>query len=132
AVRPWSGSFGDVEQAARRLAGRLHERGVGAGSVVAFQLPNWVEAVITSWAAAYLGAVVVPIVHFYGAKEVDYILRATQPDVVVTPERFGHVAHLPIYEQVLTAHPDAAWFVVGDSPQSALPSGARVLGSVLD
>ena len=73
-VRPWSGTFGDVDRAARALAGSLHARGVGPGDVVVFQLPNWVEAGITFWAAAYLGAVVVPIVHFYGAKEVGYIL----------------------------------------------------------
>ena len=40
------------------------------GDVVAFQLPNWTEAAATFWASALLGAVVVPIVHFYGRKEV--------------------------------------------------------------
>ena len=57
--------------ARRRRCGR---RGVGPGDVVVFQLPNWVEAGITFWGAAYVGAVVVPVVHFYGAKEVGYIL----------------------------------------------------------
>src|SRR5688572_15934412 len=79
AVRPWDGTFADVDAAARRLAGALRARGVGAGDVVVIQLPNWVEAGITFWASAYLGAVVVPIVHFYGPKEVGYILDATQP-----------------------------------------------------
>ncbi len=40
--------------------------GVGPGDLVAFQLPNWVEAAATFWATAFLGAVPVPIVHFYG------------------------------------------------------------------
>jgi acyl-CoA synthetase len=40
AVRPWSGTFGDVERVARRLAAGLLARGVGPGDVVAFQLPN--------------------------------------------------------------------------------------------
>ena len=70
-VRPWNGTFADVDRAARSLAAELRARGVGPGSLVVFQLPNWVEAGITFWAAAYLGAVVVPIVHFYGAKEVE-------------------------------------------------------------
>ena len=52
------------------LAAGLRDRGVGPGDVIAFQLPNWVEAAVTFWAAAFLGAVVVPIVHFYGRKEV--------------------------------------------------------------
>src|SRR6185369_16125068 len=79
AVRPWQGTFADIDRAARALAGALAADGVGPGDVVVFQLPNWVEAGITFWAAAYLGAVVVPIVHFYGAKEVDYILRTVSP-----------------------------------------------------
>ena len=38
------------------------------------QLPNWVETAAAFWGLAMLGAVAVPIVHFYGAKEVEFIL----------------------------------------------------------
>ena len=107
-VRPWTGTFADVDRAARSLAAELAARGVGPGSVVVFQLPNWVEAGITFWAAAYLGAVVVPIVHFYGPKEVGYIVRATEPDVVVTGDRFGHADFLATWSEVLGATPGAA------------------------
>jgi acyl-coenzyme A synthetase/AMP-(fatty) acid ligase len=51
----------------------------GPGDVVAFQLPNWMEAAAVFWASAFLGAAVVPIVHFYGRKEVGYILDAVAP-----------------------------------------------------
>jgi acyl-CoA synthetase len=95
AVRPWAGTFGDVERVARRLAGGLRERGVGPGDVIAFQLPNWMEAAAVFWASAFLGATVVPIVHFYGRKEVEYILGAVQPRVFVTAERFGHLEYRP-------------------------------------
>jgi acyl-CoA synthetase len=93
AVRPWSGRFGDVERVARRLAGGLRARGVGPGDVVAFQLPNWMEAAAVFWASALLGAVVVPIVHFYGRKEVGYILESVEPRVFVTAERFGRLEY---------------------------------------
>jgi acyl-CoA synthetase len=95
AVRPWSGTFRDVERVARRLAGGLRARGVGPGDVIAFQLPNWMEAAAVFWAAAFLGAVVVPVVHFYGRKELGYILGATRPKVFVTAERFGRLEHQP-------------------------------------
>jgi acyl-CoA synthetase len=95
AVRPWSGTFADVELLARRLAAGLRERGVGPGDVVAFQLPNWVEAAVVFWAASFLGAVVVPIVHFYGRKEVGYILGAVRPTVFVAAERFGRLEYQP-------------------------------------
>lgn len=90
-VRPWSGTFRDVEQVARRLAAGLHERGVGPGDVVAFQLPNWMEAAAVFWASAFLGASVVPIVHIYGRKELGYILDAVEPKVFVTAEKFGRL-----------------------------------------
>jgi acyl-CoA synthetase (AMP-forming)/AMP-acid ligase II len=92
--RPWVGTFGDLHRRARRLAGALAARGVGPGDPVAFQLPNWVEAAVTFYAAAFLGAVIVPVVHFYGPKEVAYILRRTGVRTLVTAASFGHTDFL--------------------------------------
>jgi acyl-CoA synthetase len=131
-LHPWDGTFDQVDRAARSLAAALTAQGVGRGSVVAFQLPNWVEAGITFWAAAYLGAVVVPVVHFYGPKELDYILDATRPDVVVTAARFGRTDYLEIYEDLLQRRPVGLWLVAGASETSDLPHPARPLGSLLD
>ncbi len=131
-VRPWRGTFGDVDRGARALAGSLQANGVGPGDVVVIQLPNWVEAGIAFWAAAYLGAVVVPIVHFYGAKEVDYILSTTAPDVIVTADHFGHTDYLGLYDTLLSGSPDSRWLVVGETPKAQLPSGATAFASRLD
>ena len=98
-----------------------------------FQLPNWVEAGITFWAAAYLGAVVVPIVHFYGAKEVDYILRTVSPAVVVTADRFGHNDYLATYDSLLSSHPERA--LAGrrrDARRPSSPRGPRPFDALLD
>jgi acyl-CoA synthetase len=95
AVRPWSGTFRDVEEVARRLAAGLRARGVGAGDVVAIQLPNWMEAAAAFWASAFLGAVLVPIVHFYGRKELAHILASAQPRVFITAEEFGRMTYQP-------------------------------------
>ncbi|MEV7015952.1 AMP-binding protein [Streptomyces sp. NPDC093991] len=94
-IRPWAGTFADVELVARRLAAGLRERGVGPGDVVAMQLPNWMEAAAVFWASAFLGAVVVPVVHFYGPKEVAYILGATRPKAFFAAERFGRQEFRP-------------------------------------
>jgi acyl-CoA synthetase (AMP-forming)/AMP-acid ligase II len=91
-VRPWTGTFRDVELVARRLAAGLQARGVGPGDVVAFQLPNWMEAAAVFWASAFLGAAVVPIVHFYGRKELAHILSTARPRVFVTAE-FGQMSY---------------------------------------
>ncbi|WP_374210588.1 AMP-binding protein [Dermatobacter hominis] len=132
AVRPWRGTFADVDRAARAFAAGLRARGVGPGDVVVVQLPNWVEAGIAFWGALYLGAVVVPVVHFYGAREVDHIVGVTQPAAVVAAESFGHVDHLATYADVLERHPVPSWIVVGDGPSSSLPAGATPFADVLD
>jgi acyl-CoA synthetase (AMP-forming)/AMP-acid ligase II len=95
AVRPYVGTFADVEFAARRLAAGLRARGVQPGDVVAMQLPNWAEAAATFWASALLGAIVVPIVHFYGRKELTHILGDARPKVFVTTGSFGRMVFDP-------------------------------------
>ncbi|MFB1298026.1 AMP-binding protein [Mycobacterium sp. pW049] len=94
-LRPYEGTFGEVERDARLLAAGLRERGVGPGDVVALQLPNWREAAVTFWASSFLGAVIVPIVHFYGRKEIGHILSVAKPRVFITTEEFGRMRHQP-------------------------------------
>jgi acyl-CoA synthetase len=94
ALRPWSGTFAGVHDLARRVAGGLRARGIAAGDLVAFQLPNWMEAAATFYGVAYLGAVPVPIVHFYGPKEVGFILHQSGARALVTADRFGHLDYL--------------------------------------
>jgi acyl-CoA synthetase (AMP-forming)/AMP-acid ligase II len=95
AVRPYAGTFADVELHARQLAAGLRRRGVGPGDVVALQLPNWMEAAAAFWASAFLGAVVVPIVHFYGRKELRHIIGTAKPKVFITAEEFGRMRFQP-------------------------------------
>lgn len=95
AVRPYAGTFADVELRARRLAAGLRRRGVEPGDVVALQLPNWMEAAASFWASAFLGAVVVPIVHFYGRKELRHIISTAKPKVFITAAEFGRMRFQP-------------------------------------
>lgn len=95
ATRPYEGTFGEVEHTARRLAAGLADRGVGPGDVVALQLPNWMEAAVAFWASAFLGAVTVPIVHFYGRKELGHIMGTAKPKVFITTEQFGRMKFEP-------------------------------------
>ena len=131
-VRPWSGTFGDVDRAARSFAAALRARGVGPDDVVVVQLPNWVEAGIAFMATTYLGAVVVPVVHFYGAKELAYILDATAPKVVISADSFGRADHLALYDDLLATRPEPLWLVVGDTARSGLPDRATAFVDLLD
>ena len=135
ARRPWSGSFGEVLDRSRRLAGALAARGIGPGDVVAFQLPNWMEAAVCFWAAALLGAVVTPIVHFYGRKEVDYILRRTGVRALVTAERVGDHDYLGDLEELRNDAPALELVAVvggGAVPSWAVPFDSLLDGAVLE
>jgi acyl-CoA synthetase len=130
AVRPWRGTVGDVDRAARAFAGGLSERGIGPGDVVLIQLPNWVEAAIAFWGASYAGAVVVPVVHFYGAKELAYILNVTEPALIITADTFGRIDYLAAYGDLI-ADRKILWAVVGDSA-AELPASAIRFDQLLE
>ena len=102
----------DIDGQARALAGALQQRGLVAGDVISFQLPNWPEAVVVDMAAAMLGLVSNPIIPIYRDAEVAYILQdAGTKAFFITPEfrNFDyaamverHRAELPDLEHVVT------------------------------
>jgi acyl-CoA synthetase (AMP-forming)/AMP-acid ligase II len=109
--RPWQGTIGDAQQLGRRMAGGLRELGIDQGDVVAFQLPNCPEAVATFFAVTRLGATLVPIVHFYGPKETEYILRESGAKVLITADAFGWLDYRANLEQIRPNLPDLAQVV---------------------
>ncbi len=127
ASRPYEGNIASVHERARRLATGLRGLGVGPGDVVAFQLPNWVEAAVTFFGLAHLGAVLVPIVHFYGPKEVRYILAESDARLLVTADAFGRLDFLAGLESIRPDVPALEEIVVvGDR----VPEGARPFDAV--
>lgn len=93
-THPFVGTTGGLYEQSGRLAASLARAGIGVGDVVAYQVPNWAESVMVIAAGFRLGAVMVPIVHFYGAREVEFILRQSGARALITVDRFGHVDHL--------------------------------------
>jgi cyclohexanecarboxylate-CoA ligase len=74
----------DVETISTELA----TLGLAKGDVLCVQLPNWTEAVIYTYAAARLGAVVCPITTIYRQRELAFILERTQCKMVVVPSLY--------------------------------------------
>jgi acyl-CoA synthetase len=92
--RPCTTTAGDLHRTAARLASGLAARGLGPGDVIAYQMPNWAETLAVLWAGFRIGATMVPIIHFYGPHEVQFIVRQSGARALVLPAAFGGVDHL--------------------------------------
>ena len=95
-----------------RAAATLASAGVEAGDRIAIWLPNSPEWIEAGLAAAFLGAVVVPISTRLKADEVSYILNKARPAVVIGIGAFLGVDYTRLLDSQTL--PDIkAWFRVG-------------------
>jgi len=113
-------TYRQLERASRRIAVGLAKRGIEAGDVVAFQLPNWWETVALHLACVRLGAISNPLMPIFRARELRFMLGLAEAKAFVVPRRFrefdypalaaGLKPELPALREV---------FVVGgEGPQS--------------
>jgi acyl-CoA synthetase (AMP-forming)/AMP-acid ligase II len=132
-ARAWHGNYAHIHADARRLACALAAEGLQPGDVVAFQLPNWREAIVAFYGLAMGGFVLVPIVHIYGHKEVRFILRQSGARAYISADRFGPVNYVDIVDGAGTDElPDLELHVVVGDDIPASPRVRRVPWSVVD
>ncbi|ALH80342.1 AMP-binding protein [Sphingopyxis macrogoltabida] len=90
-IRPAASTLGEVVQAGRHMGTRMTAAGIAPGDIVACMVPNWREWLVVAVAAAQAGAVMLPVVTIYGAKELGFILRQSGARWLFTPDRFRNV-----------------------------------------
>ncbi len=76
-------SAGQVDALVAAVAGGLRARGVRRGETVAWQVPNSLAAAVLSRACWRLGAVAAPVLHSFGAADVEQALAQVEPRLVV-------------------------------------------------
>lgn len=76
-------TFAQLRDGARELAGGLRELGVGPGDHVAVWMPNGEPYVRAFYAAAYAGAVLVPMNTWHTARELTYCLAQSDSRVLL-------------------------------------------------
>lgn len=86
-------TYGELVERASALAAGLHHRGVGAGDVVAVQLPPVGEFAPAFLAAERLGACVMPLLPSLEQRELRAVLERGRPAAVVTTT--AHHRHRP-------------------------------------
>lgn len=114
--REWS--FGEVADAAARLAGTFTRLGVGRGDVVMTVIGNRPDWVLTMVACFRIGAVVLPCTEQLRAKDLRLRLDAARPKLVLCDERNASelTAAQPDCRVLLT--PDAT--LLGGAPADAV------------
>jgi fatty-acyl-CoA synthase len=80
--------YSDVVEHAEAMAAALARCGVGNGERVAVWLSNSIEWLVTMFATARVGALLVPLNTRYSAPEVEYVLNHSQPRVLVLEPTF--------------------------------------------
>ena len=93
-------SFGVLFERALKLADALRRRGLSAGDVVSFQLPNWHETMTINLAACLGGFVCNPIVPIYRDAEVGYILKHSRTKVLFLPATIRDISYLEMAQRL--------------------------------
>jgi fatty-acyl-CoA synthase len=104
-------TYAQIDGQATAMAAALAELGVEAGDRVAIVMPNWPEWLVGLFAAAKLGATVVPLNPRLSYHELKYQLRHAEVSVAFAAERHAGVDYLQIFEDVLAELPDLQYLI---------------------
>lgn len=85
--------YRELEDRVARAAAALRGLGIGAADVVAVQLPNWWEFVVTALACGRIGAVVNPLMPIFRERELGYMLGFAEARLLVVPKLFRGFDH---------------------------------------
>ena len=102
---------GELSLKANRLAAAFQEKGLVAGDVISFQLPNWNESLIIDVAASILGLVSNPIIPIYRDAEVSYILKNAGTKLIFIPTEFRNFDYLSMIEANISEYPDLSHII---------------------
>ncbi|MFH1603843.1 MAG: AMP-binding protein [Pseudomonadota bacterium] len=106
----------EVERETARVAGGLHELGVRAGEHVGICAGNSVEWISTWFAAAHLGAAVVPLNTRWKDEELAWALDYADVRYLVFDQRLLKVDYLAIFGRLRSRLPKLrAYLLVGDA-----------------
>mgnify|MGYP002622585814 CR=1 FL=1 len=104
-------TLAEIDQQGDALAASLANLGVEAGDRIAFLLPPCPEFVVAFFAAAKLGAVVVPLNPRLTSGEIQYMLRHSEAVCAVTVEQDRDVDYLQLFEELMPQLPELQYLV---------------------
>ena len=119
-------TWSQLARRVERVAYGLGEHGIGAGSVIGCQLPNWTEFIVLALAATRLGAILSPIPPTYRASELRFILGVLEAQAFVVPHRFRSFDYVEMADGLRAALPrlERVWVARGTPGPGMLPFAA--------
>ncbi|OPG05517.1 hypothetical protein B1R27_20810 [Streptomyces sp. GKU 895] len=98
-------SYGQLARYVDRFAHALDALGVHAGDPVAFQLPNRWETCALLLACLRIGAVAVPVMAGYGARDLESVLGAAEARICVVLDRWEGTSPARVLAELAPALP---------------------------
>ncbi len=105
-------TFGELANQVERVAASLFKHGLRKGDMLALLMPNWTEFLVTFYAAARLGAVIVPLNIRYRQNEIEYILRNSESKFLVTCAEFGSHDYIALINRLRPGLPNLEQVIV--------------------
>ena len=105
-------TYEELDSRSSRLALGLLDNGMGSGDMIAVQLPNSIEHVLTIVAIAKIGAVCNIVVPLMREKEVVHILKHCKSKAIVIPAEYAKFDYLSMIEGLSSETPALETVVV--------------------
>jgi acetyl-CoA synthetase len=113
-------TYRELDEQVRRASSGLRRLGVGKGDAVALYLPMTIEAVVSFYAIARVGALAVPLFSGFGAPAIAARLQDAQAKVVISTEstvrRGRSVAMRAVLDEAVAGCPSVEHVVVIGTP----------------
>lgn len=104
-------TFGQVESQSEALAAALSHLGIEPGDRIAIVLPACPEFALSLFAAAKLGAIVVPLNPRATVTELQYMLRHSEAACAITIELLDDTDYLQRFEELMPGLPELRYLV---------------------
>ena len=122
-------TYAELDQAIDELAAGLLDLGLAAGDRLGIWSPNCAEWVLTQFATARLGVILVTINPSYRTSELDYVLRQSGCRMLVAAPSFKTSDYRAMVDEVRPAVPGLEHVVyLGTDEWNALVAAGRRLG----
>ena len=115
-------TYAQLVRAVDRLAIKFVELGIKKDDIIAVQLPNIVELIITYLAASRIGAIITPLGVQYRSHEVRHVLELCEPVAYVTVTTFNRFEYIEMIRKLKPKYPQLK-IIIGIGVDEEIPDG---------